>query len=227
MKTLWVAAVSACLIALAGASFAQAAEFKSGSYPASVSVGQGGEKAPPPPVGTGGGGGGGGGESAPLVIGFEGSLMTSCKKSTFAGSLSGSSTSLTLNATLSECAAFGFAAATLNTNGCQWVFDAGTGASDEFTGTMGFSCPAGKAMTVSGGNCEIQIGSQTGLSPVKYANLTTASPKALTIGFEVKGLTYTKSKDGFACPLNGTGVSTNGVIVGGATMSSSSGIWIE
>jgi len=224
MKKLWVATVGACLLALAGASLAPAAEFRAGSYPANVLIGQGGELAPKPPAGTGGGGGG----AAALVFGFEGALMTSCGTAEFEGQLAAPSASLSTSAVLGVCAAFGFTTATINTNGCSYVFNAGAGSEGKSTGTVDISCPAGKVITVSGGNCEIQIGTQTGIGPISYASQTEKGAKVVTVGFESKAsLQYTKTKDGFACPLNGTGFKTDGLVVGGATAKTSSGIWIE
>ena len=162
-----------------------------------------------------------------MVIGFEGALMTSCGTANFEGTLSGSSKSLSTSVTLAVCAAFGFTTATVNTNGCGYVFNAGTGSGGSSTGTIDVSCPAGKVITASGGNCEIQIGPQTGIGPVGYSSQTEKGAKVVTIGFEAKSFAYTKTKDGLACPLNGTGSNTDGIIVGGATAKTASGIWVE
>lgn len=224
MKTRLAVAVGVSVLTLAAVSLAQAAEFKAGSYPATVVASQGGELAPKPPAGTGGGGGG----AAALVFGFEGALMTSCGTANFEGQLSGPSASLSTNAVMAVCGAFGFVTATVNTNGCKYAFNAGTGSEGKSTGTVDISCPAGKVITVSGGNCEVQIGTQTGIGPISYASQTEKGAKVVTIGFESKAsLQYTKTIDGFACPLNGTGSKTDGLVVGGATAKTASGIWIE
>lgn len=208
----------AVLVALVGSlavvAAAQAAEFTAESYPVTVTGNQGGAEAPPLPPGTGGA------EVEPeTIFGFEGKLMTECGFAGFVGQLSAASSSLTVSPTLSGCYAFGFIGATVSMNGCEYRFNATSGSADAFGGTMDIVCPTGKKITVVGGNCEVQIGAQTGLTGISYANLTEAEPKAAaTVGFGVKGFTYTKTKDGLICPLAGTGTLADGVIVGGATV---------
>lgn len=202
-----VLAVFAVLVT--GASAAQAANFTAAEETAFISGEQTGAK------GTGGGGGIGS-----TIFGFESSAMAECETAGFAGVLFEPSSSLSVSNGYNGCTAFGSAGATITSNGCEFVLHPGSGSGDEYTGTFDITCPEGEKMVVTGGNCEIQIGAQSGLGPVVYKNLTTAEPKkAVEAKFQMtggSGFAYTKSKDGSGCPLSGTGNKADGVIVGAA-----------
>lgn len=212
MKTSKLAAVllAALAVLVSGASAAQAANFTAPEYPAFISGEQTGAK------GTGGGGGIGS-----TIFGFEAAQMAECESAGFAGLISAATGSLSVSSGYNGCTAFG-SAATIESNGCEFVLHPGSGSKDEFTGTFDITCPAGKSIVVKAGNCEVQIGAQTGRGPVVYKNLTTAEPKkAVEAKFNMtggSGFTYTKAKDGTGCPLSGTGNKTDGVIVGAAKM---------
>lgn len=191
-----------------GATAADAAVIKAESYPASLTGNQ---------MGTGTGGTPG--ESG-TILSFEGQ-MTECGSGGFTGELKAASSQLSVNQFGLSCTAFGFMTSSLSWNGCNYLLHVGSGSGDEFTGTIDFVCPEGQKVVITAGNCEIQIGAQSGLPGVSYENLTIE--KKLRIVFDVKGITYTKTKDGAFCPLNGTGVATNGVLVGGTKVSGTSG----
>ena len=201
--------LAALAVLVTGASAAQAANFTAAEYPAFISGEQSG------PGGTGGGGGVGS-----TIFGFESSQMAECESAGFAGLMTAATGSLTVSSGYNGCTALGSAGATIESNGCEFVLHPGTGSKDEFTGTFDISCPGSEKIVVAGGNCEIQIGTQSGLGPVTYKNLTTAEPKkAVEAKFGMtggSGFAYTKSKDGSGCPLSGTGSKTDGVIVGAA-----------
>jgi hypothetical protein len=99
------------------------------------------------------------------------------------------------------------------------------GSGDEFTGSSDVTCPPGEAIVVKGGNCEVQIGSQSGLGPVGLDEVTAPEPEPeepeghdeVEASFEMSpasGFAYTKSLDGASCPLSGTGAKTDGVFGG-------------
>jgi hypothetical protein len=111
----------------------------------------------------------------------------------YEGTLSEASTTLTVKPTWTNCKAFGFASATMNTNGCDYVFHSG--------GSLDIECPVGKTITLVGGNCEVQFGTQTGL---KSLSLSNGHPH-INAQFNVSGITANVTKDGFLCPLTGTG----------------------
>lgn len=101
------------------------------------------------------------------------------------------------------------------------MFHPGSGSGDKFTGTFDIVCPLGEAVVVKGNECEVQIGSQTGLGPVAYAEVTEPEepeePHKVKATFEMKaasGFAYTKTLDGGSCPLSGTGAKTDGVFSG-------------
>lgn len=193
-----VAAILATLAGLTiGAGAAQAANFTAAEYPAFIAV----EPASP---------------GAP-VFGFESGQTAECEVAGFGGELAKASSELKLSPGLGGCTAFA-AAASVEVNGCEFVIHPGTGSGDEFTGSFDITCPAGEEITVAGGNCEVQIGAQTGLGPVAYEKLTVAEPDEVQATFEMKaaaGFTYTKTVDGSGCSLAGTGVKTDGVLSGG------------
>jgi|GEM_PF-1391382 len=105
-----------------------------------------------------------------------------------------------------ECSAFGFLSGTVNVEGCKYRLHANTPDFD-------IVCPAGKAIKIVGVTCEVQIGSQNNVQKVEYTN-NGSSPKTLTIETGLEGLKYNKTKDGFGCPLSGTGEKSNGYYVG-------------
>lgn len=192
-----------------GATAAQAAEFKAEKYPASLTGSQ---------LGTGTGGTPG--ESG-TILSFEGQ-MTECGSGGFTGELKAASTQVSINQFGLSCTAFGMSAS-VAWNGCNYRLNIGSGSGDAYAGTIDFICPAGAKIVISGNGCEIQIGPQSGLSTVSYENLTTEKPQKLRVVFNVSGFTYTKTQDGFLCPLNGTGVATDGKLVGGTKVSATSG----
>jgi len=193
-----VAAILAALAGLTiGAGAAQAANFTAAEYPAFIAA----EPAAP---------------GAP-VFGFESGQTAECEFAGFGGELAKASSELKLSAGLGGCTAFA-AAGSVEVSGCEFVMHPGSGSGDKFTGTFDIACPAGKKIIVAGGNCEVQIGAQTGLGPVAYEKLTAAEPDEVQASFQMKaaaGFTYTKTVDGSGCPLVGTGVKTDGVLSGG------------
>jgi hypothetical protein len=208
MKTskIGCAFLAALAVLVIGAGSAQAANFTAAEYPAFISGEQTG------PTGTGGGGGAGS-----TIFGFESAQMAECESAGFAGLMTAATGSLTVSSGYNGCTAFG-SAATVESNGCEFVLHPGSGSKDEFTGSFDITCPGGGKIAVVGGNCEIQIGAQNGLGPVVYKNLT-AAPREVEASFQMTGgagFAYTKAKDGTSCPLAGTGAKTDGVIVGAA-----------
>ncbi|HET7121189.1 MAG TPA: hypothetical protein VFI17_08060 [Solirubrobacterales bacterium] len=203
------------LVALAAVSLtanvAQAAKFTAGAYPASVF----GEQAATPAPNTGIEGG--------TVFGFESKLMLECATATFAGSLTEASSALTVAPKLEGCRAFESILGSANPNGCETRFHATSGSGDEFGGTVDIVCPEGKKIVVTGNNCEVQIGAQSGVGGIKYVNETKSSPHSVILEFAVNSLTYTKTKDAIGCPLSGTGTLSDGVIAGSATVGATKG----
>jgi hypothetical protein len=139
----------------------------------------------------------------------------------------GSSSTLTLTKTLSNCEAFGFLSATVNTEGCSYLFHATEKVSSGvYKHHMDIVCPAGKSIKISaaGGLCKMEIKGQTGLTTIKTTNLAGGQ---VTVSPEVSGLAYTVTTDGFGCPFSGTGNKTDGKETGSVTVSRVGGGTVE
>jgi hypothetical protein len=199
---IWVAAVAAIAASMIGAAAAQAAVFTAAEYPAFVS--------------------GSPTESGPVTLGFEGGQTASCKTPSLAGLISAATSELNLSPGFGGCTVFGSEEGSLEVGTCEFVFHPGSGSGDKFTGTFDIVCPIGEPITVKGSECEVQIGSQTGLGPVAYNEVTEnpkepEEPAKVEAGFEMKaasGFTYIKTLDSGSCPLSGTGTKTDGVFGG-------------
>jgi hypothetical protein len=74
-----------------------------------------------------------------------------CKEATYSGTQStATATTLKVTPTYSECTAFGFVNATIDTNGCEFKLSGDNQ-------NVAIVCPAGKAITVTAFNCEVTI----------------------------------------------------------------------
>ena len=108
----------------------------------------------------------------------------------------------------------------MTTTGCDYVFHAGaeTG-SEEYAGTVDVACSSA-SIKITAGTCALEIKGQTGLSAVSFLNNETGT---VTVGAEVGSIAYTTTKDGFLCPLSGTGNFTNGGYNGDTLVSGNEG----
>jgi uncharacterized membrane protein len=125
------------------------------------------------------------------------------------------SSELTLVGTATECKAFGFLGATVNTNGCDGLSTTpkkiGT---DQWTATGHMICPAGKTIEITAGTCKLTIGPQTPSSAhTIITNKTEATPDVVELTGSATGINYTVVTDGFGCPFAGTGAKTGASIV--------------
>lgn len=158
-------------------------------------------------------------EPGSAILAFEAGSTVSCEFGGVGGEMTEATSELNVGPGFGGCSAFGFAEGSFEANGCAFVLHPGSGSGDEFTGSFDIACPAGEKIVVKGGNCEVQIGSQTGLGPVSYDEVTAGEPAPyVEAGFEMEaasGFTYTKTLDGASCPLSGTGTKTDGVFGNG------------
>lgn len=131
-----------------------------------------------------------------------------------------SESAISVAAEFEECEANETFPATIETNGCEEVFELSeTLSEDHYSATMGISCPEGQKIVVVTETCEIQVGSQSGVQGVEYISNTEASPvQDLTMIANVEEIQYTVTKDGILCPLPGTGEYSNGQHVVEATV---------
>lgn len=192
------AGLFACLVLAAsatGASSAQASNFTASSYPTTFT--------------------GVSGAGNDDIVTQGGSAE--CEKTHFVGTLSSASASVTVTPTYFGCMAFGFPSATINMNGCDYIFHS--------NGEFDISCSGTNSIVITAGTCEVKIGSHTGFSVVELAN----GIGDITERLRVTGLVYTVTKDGFGCPFAGTGIKTGGEYVedSAVTLQSTNGATID
>jgi len=150
------------------------------------------------------------------VLTIENGLTAKCKKATFEGTMGAAQVAtLEVIPAYSECSAFGFLSATITVNSCKYKFLEPSGAGP-FTGNASIVCSGGEVMKIVAGTCEVTIGSQENKSKITYKNQAT-SPSTILVESELSGLKYSKTKDGFLCPLSGTGVKEDGKYTGETT----------
>jgi len=116
------------------------------------------------------------------------------------GTLSASSTDLTVSPNYWGCSAFGFLEATVT--GCKYTFTEPTGFSDSYTAKMDIV----GACTINTSTCHVTIPIQGALGGVAFTNETASGD--VSVKANVTGIAYTVVTDGFACPFNGTGSKT-------------------
>jgi hypothetical protein len=150
----------------------------------------------------------------------------SCENASYAGSQA-TATALTSSAvaTYTGChATFGLNAS-IDVNGCQYIFHADTKKVD-------ISCAAGKVIAVTAPGCEITVGSQTGLSSATFTNVGAGTTREITIDVGLAGIKYEEHNKGFfpTCKFN-TVATTNGTYNGAALVTGENsegkhvGIW--
>ena len=121
------------------------------------------------------------------------------------GTISASSTDLTVSPNYWGCSAFGFLEATVT--GCKYTFTEPTGFTDNYSAKMDIVSPC----TIKASTCHVTIGNQGALSGVAFTNETAGGDVAIKAN--VTGIAYTVVADGFLCPFNGTGSKTGGSYV--------------
>jgi hypothetical protein len=194
LKVLSLALVAVCAMSAMIASAASAASFTSASYPSTIT-------------------GEGGIASAELfkLGATDHNAKVECKHSTYHGTLSAPSSTLTVQPHYSECTAFGLSA-TVDATSCQYVFHATSTSSS----TVDVECGS-KSILIVAGTCEVAVDTQTGLKSAGTKN----NAGHVDVTPNVTGITYTSLRDGFLCPLTGTGHRT------GATYTSASPITVK
>jgi hypothetical protein len=122
---------------------------------------------------------------------------------------------LTITGTATNCKAFGFLNATVNTNGCDGLSTTPKKLSaTEWTATGHMLCPVGKTIEIIAGTCKVTIGPQTPASAHTIITNTTApTPDVVDLTGSATGVNYTVVTDGFGCPFAGTGAKTGASIV--------------
>jgi hypothetical protein len=131
-------------------------------------------------------------------------------KAHFKGTLAGTSSTLTVIATYTECK-FGEFNATVSMGSCDYLFETpkSTGVADEFTASVQVKCAeASKPIIISSLTCEVHVGEQTPGGHVIITDETGA--KDVKVRATVTEITYNVTKDGIGCPFAGTGLKHGG-----------------
>ncbi len=151
-----------------------------------------------------------------------------CETSSFSGvNTAKTSTTATLTPVYSGCKAFGFIGATVEPNGCSYVFHLVEGSSPP-TATVDIECPSGKEITITAATCTVHVPPQTGLSHVVFTNEGAKATRDIKAAVTVGGIHYTATSGCIA-----TGTRTNGVYSGTVTVKgfnsggAQQGIWVE
>ncbi len=140
-----------------------------------------------------------------------------CKAHFDVAALGGPSETVTVTPAYSECQAFGFLSATVDMNGCDYVFHVNGDVDVECHKFVEGKTVATGPIKIVASTCEATVGTQTGLKSVALSNNGTGiSAKA-----NVSGINYTVTKDGFLCPFGGTGAKT------GATYTQNSAVQVS
>lgn len=141
------------------------------------------------------------------VIGTDGGNVE-CDSHFVSNATSGPTSTLTVTPTYTGCMAFGFASATVSTEGCTYLLHATEKVSTGvYKHHLDIVCPTGHSIKIAAGTCKAEIKAQTGLTTVKTTNLAAGT---VTMQMEIQGLAYTVTQDGFLCAFSGTGNTTNG-----------------
>lgn len=131
-----------------------------------------------------------------------------------AGLIASPASGVTMHPTYSgNCSVFGFINGSITTTGCDYeLFAGGSLSGGKAPAQLEIDCAAGKKIVIVGGTCEVTIEPNQPLTNATVENLAT-SPKTVNLLFDATGVDAFKVKDGFLCPLNGTGAA-NGEYAG-------------
>jgi hypothetical protein len=156
-----------------------------------------------------------------------------CKKATYTGELIGTkSGEMTVTPSYSECKISGFNA-TVDFNGCQYVFTPAEKKESSFEGALNLNCPEGNKIDVTAFGCRITAEPQQDLETITYTNVGSGTTRKITIDFGVEGIAYEEHKVApFPTCASATVPKTNGTLKGAALISgeasgSPRGIWVE
>jgi hypothetical protein len=121
-----------------------------------------------------------------------------CTSANYSGTqTTATSTSIRVLPSYGGCKAFGFINATIDVNGCEYEFTAGSGSS----AGVDIVCPVGKLIVVTAFNCEVTVPAQI---PQGQATITNVSNHT-TVVVALSGITYIQhSKEFPGCNTKGT-----------------------
>lgn len=144
------------------------------------------------------------------VFTVDGSSIT-CTTAHFesAGLISSPAATVKVHPTYEGCTAFGFVNSPITTTGCDYTLSSGTeSAADKFPGSLELTCSGTNKITIVAGTCEVTVsGPQTFGTGLEFVN-NTAGTKTVLLDANAVKVNVNKVKDGFLCPLSGTGAGT-------------------
>ena len=129
----------------------------------------------------------------------------------YEGTLSASSSTLTVKAKYTSCKSFGFLEAAVSMGSCDYLFKEAkflesteSSKVHDTTAAVDLKCTnSAELFTIKAGTCKVSFGEQ---SPGGHVILsTTTATGDVDSKFALTGIKYTVNEDGFACPFNGTG----------------------
>jgi hypothetical protein len=135
----------------------------------------------------------------------------SCSEANYVGTQTAKTTTTqSALATYSGCTAFGFASVPIHVNGCEYLFHAAS------PNTVDIVCPEGKVIEVTGPNCTVTVGSQTGKTAVTFTTEGKSPKRDVKVTVNLTGINYTQHGKGFFPCTSGS--FTNGTYKGETTV---------
>jgi len=112
-----------------------------------------------------------------------------CDEATYVGSQTGTTTTTSkATPTYSKCTAFGFASASINTNGCEYQFHS--------NGTVDIvNCKTNEGIIVTASlfgtqKCKVTVVPQTGINGITYTSIGSGTTREITIDVESNNVEY-------------------------------------
>jgi len=147
---------------------------------------------------------------------------THCDSVSYEATLGGQSTSLTVTPHYTNCEAtdtpIGDVAASVDLNGCDYLFEAGTTTTNGIThGSVAIQCPMGQPgiQVTVGGVCEVNVPPQTINGGVTFENVANGD---VTVNVNiVEKITYQETDLSFFCP-NGNVHRSDGTFISTVTV---------
>jgi hypothetical protein len=118
---------------------------------------------------------------------------------------------LTVTPIFKEHCKFNAFSASIEMNGCDYVFETPVGSGDNWAAPVEVVCPPEKVITIkvpatTGTTCHLSIPPQTPGGSVAITNDTASGD--VTVDADVTNIHYTNVVDGVGCPLEGKGTKT-------------------
>ncbi len=137
-----------------------------------------------------------------------------CSTAQFSASVSAASASLSLVPAMSSCKVFGLNG-TWSMNSCSYKHNV-LNSGPPYTATMDITCSkAEDEIVIANATCKIKIPAQSGLKGVGLANSGSGSERAVTVTYNITGVTY--KKEGAGCS-GGPGTFKDGAYTGSAKL---------